>query len=43
MIQEIRVAVDDTRAPADAGVEMVVPHSLGLTSKTTTAQATTQS
>jgi hypothetical protein len=43
MIQEIRVGIVDTRAPADAGAEMVVPHSLGLTCKTTTVQATTQS
>jgi luciferase family oxidoreductase group 1 len=43
MIQEIRVGIGDTRAPADGGAEMVVPHSLGLTCKTTTAQAATQS
>jgi hypothetical protein len=43
MNQEIRVGIVDTRAPADAGADMVVPHSLGLTCKTTTVQATTQS
>ena len=43
MIQESRVGIVDTRAPADAGAEMVVPHSLGLTGKTTAVQATTQS
>jgi Luciferase-like monooxygenase len=43
MIQEIRVGIVDTRAPADAGAEMVVPHNLGLAGKTTALQATTQS
>ena len=35
--------LEATRVTADAGSEMVVPHSLGLTRKTTTAQATAQS
>jgi hypothetical protein len=43
LIQEIRVGIVDTRAAADAGAEMVVPHSLGLTCETTIVQATTQS
>jgi hypothetical protein len=43
MIQEIRVGIVDTRAPADASAEMVVPHNLGLAGKTTALQATTQS
>jgi hypothetical protein len=43
MIQEIQVGIVDTRVPGDAGAEMVAPHSLGLTCKTTAVQATTQS
>jgi hypothetical protein len=43
MIQQIQVGIIYARAPADAGQEMVVPHSLGLTCKTITVQATTQS
>jgi hypothetical protein len=35
--------LEATRVTADAGAEMVVPHSLGLTRKTTTVQATAQS
>jgi luciferase family oxidoreductase group 1 len=43
MIQEIQVGIVDTRVLGDAGAEMVAPHSLGLTCKTTAVQATTQS
>ena len=43
MIQEIQVGIVDTRVPGDAGAEMVAPHPLGFTCKTTTAQATAQS
>jgi hypothetical protein len=43
MIQEIQVGIVDTRVPGDAGAEMVAPHSLGRTCKTTAVQATAQS
>jgi luciferase family oxidoreductase group 1 len=43
MIQEIQVGIVETRVPGDAGTEMVAPHSLGLTCKTTAVQATAQS
>src|ERR1700747_1154587 len=43
MIQEIQVGIVDTRVPGDASTEMVAPHSLGLTCKTTAVQATAQS
>ena len=33
--------LEATRVTADAGAEMVVPHSLGLTCKTTTADGKT--
>src|SRR5256886_5755194 len=39
----VKYRLEATRVAADADAEMVVPHSLGLTRKTTTAQATAQS
>src|SRR5882672_2948253 len=39
----VKYRLETTRVAADADAEMVVPHSLGLTCKTTTVQATAQS
>jgi luciferase family oxidoreductase group 1 len=39
----VKYRLEATRVTADADAEMVVPHSLGLTRKTTTVQATAQS
>src|SRR5246127_5976944 len=39
----VNYRLEATRVAADADAEMVVPHSLGLTRKTTTVQATAQS
>jgi hypothetical protein len=39
----VKYRLEATRVTANADAEMVVPHSLGLTRKTTTVQATAQS
>ena len=39
----VNYRLEATRVAADADAETVVPHSLGLTRKTTTVQATAQS